>query len=178
MDDLPSKLIGQFLHKQFLHKQKAFGEISLDMDLEMAELEPGNRVLCFVYGLKNSVQNCLWLGLVLIAWHYLFDKRIEKETNSNALRIVTRILVCLVALSGPPLTKTQKMEEEEERIANEDRNVQNVGSTIPPGIKASPYLSPKYRRVIVSGILQKSPRDKTPKLPAWLLRREIKKIRG
>ncbi|GLT62274.1 hypothetical protein SLA2020_349230 [Shorea laevis] len=39
IDDLPSKLI-----RQFLHKQKASGEISLDMDLEMAELHPGNRV--------------------------------------------------------------------------------------------------------------------------------------
>ncbi|KAK8318494.1 hypothetical protein V6Z11_A13G176000 [Gossypium hirsutum] len=34
MEDPPSKLIGQFLHKQ-----KASGEISLDMDLEMDELE-------------------------------------------------------------------------------------------------------------------------------------------
>ncbi|PPR84872.1 hypothetical protein GOBAR_AA35840 [Gossypium barbadense] len=34
MEDPPSKLIGQFLHKQ-----KASGEISLDMDLEMDELQ-------------------------------------------------------------------------------------------------------------------------------------------
>lgn len=54
------------------------------------------RVLYFVYGLRKAVQNCLWLGLVLIAWHYLFDKRVERETNSKALRFVTKILVCLV----------------------------------------------------------------------------------
>ncbi|GKV04243.1 hypothetical protein SLEP1_g16428 [Rubroshorea leprosula] len=37
------------------------------------------------------------------------------------------------ALSGTPLTKIQKIEEEEERIANEVRNLQNAGATIPPG---------------------------------------------
>ncbi|CAM8936755.1 unnamed protein product [Rhodiola kirilowii] len=37
-DDPPSKLIGQFLHRQ-----QASGEISLDMDLEMDELQPGRR---------------------------------------------------------------------------------------------------------------------------------------
>ncbi|XP_044474168.1 mechanosensitive ion channel protein 6-like [Mangifera indica] len=54
------------------------------------------RVLYFVYGLRKAVQNCIWLGLVLIAWHYLFDKKVERQTNSKVLRIVTKILVCLV----------------------------------------------------------------------------------
>ncbi|XP_031266046.1 mechanosensitive ion channel protein 6 [Pistacia vera] len=54
------------------------------------------RVLYFVYGLRKAVQNCLWLGLVLIAWHYLFDKKVQRETNSKVLRIVTKILVCLL----------------------------------------------------------------------------------
>ncbi|GLT62275.1 hypothetical protein SLA2020_349240 [Shorea laevis] len=176
------------------------------------------RVLYFVYGLKKSVQNCLWLGLVLIAWHYLFDKRVAKETNSKVLRIVTKILVCLVvgvmlwlvktllvkvlassfhmstyfdriqeslfnqyvieALSGPPVTEIQKMEEEDERTANEIRNLQNAGAAIPPGIKASPYMSPKYRRVIGSGILQKSPRDKTPKLSHMASKKGDKEDQG
>ncbi|CAK7351827.1 unnamed protein product [Dovyalis caffra] len=54
------------------------------------------RVLYFVYGVRKAVQNCLWLGLVLIAWHYLFDKKVERETRSKTLRFVTKILVCLV----------------------------------------------------------------------------------
>lgn len=54
------------------------------------------RVLYFVYGLRKAVQNCLWLGLVLIAWHYLFDKKVEKEIKSGVPRVVTKILVCLV----------------------------------------------------------------------------------
>ncbi|KAH7543972.1 hypothetical protein ACOSQ2_031415 [Xanthoceras sorbifolium] len=54
------------------------------------------RVLYFVYGLRKAVQNCLWLGLVLIAWHYLFDKKVQRETNSAVPRVVTKILVCLL----------------------------------------------------------------------------------
>ncbi|XP_044498075.1 mechanosensitive ion channel protein 6-like [Mangifera indica] len=54
------------------------------------------RVLYFVYGLRKAVQNCIWLGLVLISWHYLFNKKVERETNSKVLPVVTKILVCLV----------------------------------------------------------------------------------
>ncbi|XP_065866995.1 mechanosensitive ion channel protein 5-like [Euphorbia lathyris] len=54
------------------------------------------RVLFFVYGLKKAVQNCLWLGLVLIAWHFLFDKKVQREARSETLRYVTKVLVCLV----------------------------------------------------------------------------------
>ncbi|KAL3730921.1 hypothetical protein ACJRO7_027872 [Eucalyptus globulus] len=46
------------------------------------------RVLYFVYGLRNAVQNCLWLGLVSIAWRALFDN------NSDGLRYVTKLLLC------------------------------------------------------------------------------------
>ncbi|XVF18509.1 hypothetical protein REPUB_Repub11eG0028200 [Reevesia pubescens] len=54
------------------------------------------RVLYFVYGVRKAVQNCLWLGLVLIAWHYLFDKKVQRETKSEFLRYVTKVLVCLL----------------------------------------------------------------------------------
>ncbi|MBA0549854.1 hypothetical protein Golob_020862 [Gossypium lobatum] len=54
------------------------------------------RVLYFVYGVRKAVQNCLWLGLVLIAWHYLLDKKVQRETRSKFLKYVTRVLVCLV----------------------------------------------------------------------------------
>ncbi|XP_039013703.1 mechanosensitive ion channel protein 6-like [Hibiscus syriacus] len=54
------------------------------------------KVLYFVYGVRKPVRNCLWLGLVLIAWHFLFDKNVQRETNSTVLRYVTKVLVCLL----------------------------------------------------------------------------------
>jgi len=51
------------------------------------------RVLYFVYGLKKAVQNVIWLGLVLLTWHLLFDKKVEREANSEPLRIVAKLLV-------------------------------------------------------------------------------------
>ncbi|XP_052202971.1 mechanosensitive ion channel protein 8-like isoform X1 [Diospyros lotus] len=54
------------------------------------------RVLYFVYGVRNAVQNCIWLSLVLIAWHSIFDKRVERVTNAKVLPYVTRIWVCLL----------------------------------------------------------------------------------
>ncbi|XP_058098397.1 mechanosensitive ion channel protein 6-like [Magnolia sinica] len=64
------------------------------------------RVLYFVYGLRKAVQNCLWLGLVLITWHYIFDKKVERETKNNALPYVTKILVCLLVGTLIWLVKT------------------------------------------------------------------------
>lgn len=64
------------------------------------------RVLYFVYGLRKAVQNCLWLGLVLLAWHFLFDKKVQRETNSEALQVVTKILVCLLVGTLLWLVKT------------------------------------------------------------------------
>ncbi|PKI53338.1 hypothetical protein CRG98_026275 [Punica granatum] len=64
------------------------------------------RVLYFVYGLRKAVQNCLWLGLVLIAWHFLFDKKVERATNSRNLQYVTKVLVCLLVGTIIWLVKT------------------------------------------------------------------------
>ncbi|KAL5984065.1 hypothetical protein ACLOJK_018167 [Asimina triloba] len=64
------------------------------------------RVLYFVYGLRKAVQNCLWLGLVLITWHYIFDKKVQRETQNNVLPYVTKILVCLVVGTLIWLVKT------------------------------------------------------------------------
>ncbi|KAJ3680467.1 hypothetical protein LUZ60_016745 [Juncus effusus] len=61
------------------------------------------RVLYFVYALKNAVQNCLWLGLVLISWHYLFDKR---TSRSPILPYVSKILLCLLVATILRLVKT------------------------------------------------------------------------
>ncbi|CAK9178370.1 unnamed protein product [Ilex paraguariensis] len=54
------------------------------------------RVLYFVYGLRNAVQNCIWLGLVLIAWQCIFDKKVERMTDGMVLPYVTKIWVCLL----------------------------------------------------------------------------------
>ncbi|KAJ0077179.1 hypothetical protein Patl1_35863 [Pistacia atlantica] len=54
------------------------------------------RLLYFVYGVRKPVQNCLWLGLVLIAWDRLFDRKVERETESQFLEFITKILVCLL----------------------------------------------------------------------------------
>ncbi|KAA8537464.1 hypothetical protein F0562_027072 [Nyssa sinensis] len=54
------------------------------------------RVLYFVYGLRNAVQNCIWLALVLIAWNFIFDKKVEKMTAGKVLPYVTKIWVSLL----------------------------------------------------------------------------------
>ncbi|CAJ1974758.1 unnamed protein product [Sphenostylis stenocarpa] len=64
------------------------------------------RVLYFVYGVKKAVQNCVWLGLVLIAWHLLFDKRVQKEAHSGFLEYVNKVLVCFLVGTLVWLLKT------------------------------------------------------------------------
>ncbi|KAK4490242.1 hypothetical protein RD792_000902 [Penstemon davidsonii] len=54
------------------------------------------RVLYFVYGLRNAVQNCVWLALVLVAWQCLFDEKVERVTSRDFLPYVTKIWVCLL----------------------------------------------------------------------------------
>ncbi|KAJ6333219.1 hypothetical protein OIU77_009143 [Salix suchowensis] len=147
------------------------------------------RVLYFVYGVRKAVQNCLWLGLVLIAWHYLFDKKVKRETRTDTLRYVTKVLVCLVVGTLLWLVKTlvvkvlassfhvstyfdriqeslfNQNEEEEERLLEEVQKLQNAGATVPPGLKATASPSPpQSAKVIGSGRFQKSPRIGTPKI--------------
>ncbi|EEF41093.1 conserved hypothetical protein [Ricinus communis] len=64
------------------------------------------RVLYFVYGLRSGVQNCWWLGLVLLAWHFLFDEKVERETKGSFLKYVTKILVCFLVANFVWLLKT------------------------------------------------------------------------
>uniref|UniRef100_A0A6N2LMG8 Mechanosensitive ion channel MscS domain-containing protein n=1 Tax=Salix viminalis TaxID=40686 RepID=A0A6N2LMG8_SALVM len=64
------------------------------------------RVLYFVYGLSKGVQNCWWLGLVLLAWHFLFDKKVRRDTKSELLEYVTKILVCFLVGNFIWLIKT------------------------------------------------------------------------
>ncbi|KAL8514870.1 hypothetical protein ACS0TY_013815 [Phlomoides rotata] len=64
------------------------------------------RVLYFVYGLRNAVQNCVWLTLVLIAWQCIFDKKVEEATKSKVLSYVSKIWVCLLVGTLIWLVKT------------------------------------------------------------------------
>ncbi|XVF63597.1 hypothetical protein PTKIN_Ptkin09bG0099600 [Pterospermum kingtungense] len=64
------------------------------------------RVLYFVYGLRKAVQNCLWLGLVLLVWHWIFDDKVQEETNSKVLPYVTKVLVCFLVATLIWLVKT------------------------------------------------------------------------
>ncbi|XP_048128962.1 mechanosensitive ion channel protein 6-like [Rhodamnia argentea] len=64
------------------------------------------KVLYFVYGVRKAVQNCLWLGLVLIAWNLLFDKKVARKRSGQSLRYVTKVLVCLLVGTLLWLVKT------------------------------------------------------------------------
>ncbi|KAJ4851540.1 hypothetical protein Tsubulata_019453 [Turnera subulata] len=64
------------------------------------------RVLYFVYGLKKGVQNCWWLGLVLLAWHLLFDKKVRDTPGHDVLKYVTKVLVCFLVANFIWLIKT------------------------------------------------------------------------
>lgn len=56
------------------------------------------KVLYFVYGLKKSVQACIWLGLVLLAWGLLFESGVKRSRRtSKSLNNITRALAgCLI----------------------------------------------------------------------------------
>ncbi|KAM7521270.1 hypothetical protein LguiB_020232 [Lonicera macranthoides] len=64
------------------------------------------RVLYFVYGMRKAVQNCLWLALVLVSWHYLVADKIARGTQSKVLNTLTKILVCLLVGTLIWLVKT------------------------------------------------------------------------
>eukprot|EP01018_Ginkgo_biloba_P023125 Gb_09492 [translate_table: standard] len=65
------------------------------------------RVLYFVYGLRKSVKNCLWLAFALLAWNLMFDRKVERSTkNSKVLSFVTRLLVCFLLAAVIWLFKT------------------------------------------------------------------------
>eukprot|EP00268_Persea_americana_P039401 TRINITY_DN38996_c0_g1_i2.p1 TRINITY_DN38996_c0_g1~~TRINITY_DN38996_c0_g1_i2.p1 ORF type:complete len:725 (-),score=102.61 TRINITY_DN38996_c0_g1_i2:459-2576(-) len=55
------------------------------------------KVLYFVYGLRNSVRNCIWLGLVLLAWYVMFDPEVLDSTHHH--RMVWRVWRALIAVT-------------------------------------------------------------------------------
>lgn len=52
------------------------------------------KVLYFVYALRRGVKYCMWLGLVLMAWNFMFDARVE-STNTK-LVYITKVLECFL----------------------------------------------------------------------------------
>ncbi|KAI4979432.1 hypothetical protein ZWY2020_016185 [Hordeum vulgare] len=63
------------------------------------------RVLYFVYGVRSAVQNTLWLGLVLAAWHFLFDDKCQ-AAHMPVVSYVMKMLFCLLVATLIRLVKT------------------------------------------------------------------------
>ncbi|GAQ83403.1 hypothetical protein KFL_001470015 [Klebsormidium nitens] len=61
-----------------------------------------NRVLYFVYGLRKSVANCLWLAQVLLVWFIFYD---PKTASARKLNIISKILICLQITSALAVLK-------------------------------------------------------------------------
>lgn len=62
------------------------------------------RVLYFVYALRRGVQNCMWLGFVLVAWHLMFRARAQQATS--ALVYITKVLQCFLLAAALVVVKT------------------------------------------------------------------------
>ncbi|CAO2819724.1 unnamed protein product, partial [Amaranthus hypochondriacus] len=52
------------------------------------------KVLYFVYGLRKSIQNCVWLGLVLMAWTFMFNAQMHQ--NNRVVKKVYQLLVAIL----------------------------------------------------------------------------------
>lgn len=55
------------------------------------------KVLYFVYGLRRSVQKCVWLGLVLLAWFFMFDHEVKAATKPEYHELLDKLWRALVA---------------------------------------------------------------------------------
>lgn len=55
------------------------------------------KVVYFVYGLRRSFQNCVWLGLVVLAWSILFRSVIETSSPGHR-RLLSKVFRALLAV--------------------------------------------------------------------------------
>ncbi|CAM0908102.1 unnamed protein product [Alopecurus aequalis] len=56
-----------------------------------------NKVLYFIFGLKRSVQACIWAAVVLIAWSQLFDRDLGRPPKTaRILNYVSRFLASML----------------------------------------------------------------------------------
>ncbi|KAJ8754328.1 hypothetical protein K2173_002779 [Erythroxylum novogranatense] len=54
------------------------------------------KVLYFVYGLRKSIQNCIWLALVLVAWMLMFNKSDARKRHELIVQKVFQGLVAIL----------------------------------------------------------------------------------
>jgi hypothetical protein len=56
------------------------------------------KLLYFVYALRKGVQNCLWLGLVLLAWKLMIEQHVRSASAAGRriVSIVTNLFECFV----------------------------------------------------------------------------------
>ncbi|XP_042503204.1 mechanosensitive ion channel protein 10 [Macadamia integrifolia] len=65
------------------------------------------KVLYFVYGLKQSVQVCIWLGLVLFAWALLINRGVKRSSHTTKiLNYVSRAIASFLLGAFMWLLKT------------------------------------------------------------------------
>ncbi|KAI6690817.1 hypothetical protein NL676_027645 [Syzygium grande] len=105
------------------------------------------RILYFVYGLKKSVLNCIWFGIVLLVWNCVFSDKVEKETKNRILPRVTKILVCILISAVVWLLKTLLVKDGGANIPSDIRETlaprsdKFVGNRKSPIVAKSPRLS-------------------------------------
>ncbi|XP_058086346.1 mechanosensitive ion channel protein 10-like [Magnolia sinica] len=56
------------------------------------------KVLYFVYGLRKSVQNCVWLGLVLLSWFLMFNHEIKAMKRPKHHHLLDKVWRALIAV--------------------------------------------------------------------------------
>ncbi|GLU00275.1 hypothetical protein SLE2022_176530 [Rubroshorea leprosula] len=119
--------------------------------------------------------------LILIVWQYLFDKKIAKETNSNAVRLVTEVLVCvvvglmfwlaktlLVTIFTSSFYKSKYFDKIRESLFNQCV----IEALEPPKIQK---MEEEGKGIEGSGKMRKSPQDKTSTLFCLASRKGHKK---
>ncbi|KAJ0981184.1 hypothetical protein J5N97_009439 [Dioscorea zingiberensis] len=67
----------------------------------------GKKMLYYIYGLKNSVQVCMWLGLILLSWYLVFHQGVARsQKTKKVLDSVSRALISMLIASLIWLVKT------------------------------------------------------------------------
>ncbi|KAJ0981167.1 hypothetical protein J5N97_009438 [Dioscorea zingiberensis] len=67
----------------------------------------GKKMLYYIYGLKNSVQVCMWLGLILLSWYLVFNQGVARsQKTEKVLDCVSRALISMLIASLIWLVKT------------------------------------------------------------------------
>ncbi|GLT44290.1 hypothetical protein SLA2020_181960 [Shorea laevis] len=143
------------------------------------------RVLYFVYALRNIVKNSLWMVMILIVWQYLFGKEVVKETNSNLVRLVAKVLVCVVVSLMFWLVKTLLVKVLVSSFHKSTYFDKILGSLFNQYVIEALSGPPKNQKteeegkgIVGSGKIRKSPQDKTSTLFCLASRKEDKKSWG